>query len=149
MTRRTARKTFLCDTSVLVAASDAAHQHHAQSVAVVSRATPETAFCAAHALAELYSTLSGGRYLRVLPLTQVLQIVKQVQTVFTIVDVSHRDYVSLLESAVLRQIRNGRVYDALHVHAAEQCGADIIYTWNESDVRAVASEEWAERIQTP
>jgi predicted nucleic acid-binding protein len=141
--------TFFCDTSVLVAASDVTHEHHAASRTVVAQATPGIAYCAAHALAELYSTLSGGRYLRVLPLEHVLQIVKRLHTVFTIVDVPAAEYITMLESAVHQQTRGGRIYDALHVHAAVQCDASVIYTWNEKDFRSVVPPELRDRVQTP
>lgn len=36
--------TFLCDTTVLFAASDAAHQHHRPSLELVATATPSSAF---------------------------------------------------------------------------------------------------------
>ena len=147
--RRGPPATFFCDTSVLVAASDVAHEHHVASIAVVSRATPEIAYCAAHALAELYSTLSGGRYLRVLSLAQVLQIIKRIHTVFTVVDVPNAAYVTMLESAVHQQTRGGRIYDALHVYAATQCHAAVIYTWNEKDFRSVAPPALQHRIHPP
>jgi predicted nucleic acid-binding protein len=149
MTVRGRKETFFCDTSVLVAASDAAHQHHVPSQAIIARATPPTAFCAAHALAELYSTLSGGRYLRVLPLDQVLRIVTRVQTIFTIIDVPQKEYMRLLDSAVRLQIRGGRVYDALQIQAATLCDAQVIYTWNDTDFRAVAPPLIAARVRTP
>src|SRR5690606_20143810 len=67
---------FLCDTSVLFAASDGGHVHHRASLELVATATPEHSFVAAHSLAELYATLSGVPGPRMRRLDQVLQAVE-------------------------------------------------------------------------
>jgi predicted nucleic acid-binding protein len=46
------------DTSVLVASFLDGHEHYERSFAVLARADRKNACCAAHSLAELYSTLT-------------------------------------------------------------------------------------------
>ena len=141
--------TFLCDTSVLVAASDTAHQHHARSLALVATARPGRAYCAAHTLAELYSTLTATPPPRMRRTTDVLANVDHATEVFTAVPLDTEDYRWVLRHAGITGVRSGQIYDALILRAAERAGVETIYTWNLPHFRRVAWPAVIGRIREP
>lgn len=141
--------TFLCDTTVLFAASDAGHRHHSRSLAVVATAAPATSFVAAHSLAELYATLSGVPAPRMRRTDQVLAAVEQAARAFTPVPLDMSDYLWVLRHVAGQEARSGRIYDALILRCAERAGAETVYTWNVADFERIAWPEVVERIRTP
>jgi predicted nucleic acid-binding protein len=136
------------DTSVLIAASDAADPRHASSRSLLASATPATAACGAHTLAEFYAVLSripGGK--RVRPqLAGVL--VDQIVARMTVVPLSPEDYSATLHEAARMGLSGGIVFDALLLACARKVRAERIYTWNVRHFRMVAPD-LAERIVTP
>ncbi len=141
--------TFLCDTSVLVAASDTAHLHHEPSLALVATAQPDRAFCAAHTLAELYATLTATPPPRMRRTADVLANVEHAARVFTPVPLGVEDYQWVWRHAAAAGIRSGQLYDALILKAAERAGAHTVYTWNLPHFTRVAWPAVAMRIRTP
>ena len=144
-----ARDAFFCDTSVLVAASDTAHEHHAASLAVVSTARRDRAFCAAHTLAELYAVLTAMPAPRRRTAPDVLANVQHAASVFTPIALNPGDYLWVLQRAGAHNMRSGQVYDALILKAAERAGAATIYTWNVRHFSHIAWPAVAGRIRTP
>ncbi len=144
-----ANGTFLCDTSVLVAASDTAHEHHARSLALVATATPARAFCAAHTLAEVYATLTATPPPRMRRTTDVFANVDHAVQVFTPVPLDVSDYRWVLQHAADAGVRSGQIYDALILKAAARAGVDTVYTWNVAHFRRVAWPEMIGRIREP
>jgi predicted nucleic acid-binding protein len=140
---------FFCDTSVLVAASDTAHEHHGASLAVVSTARRDRAFCAAHTLAELYAVLTATPTPRRRTTADVLTNVQHAASVFTPIALNAGDYLWVLQRAAAHNVRSGQVYDALILKAAERAGAATIYTWNLRHFAQVAWPVIAARIRTP
>lgn len=149
MSRRAAPSTFFCDTTVLVAASDTVHQHHALSLALVATAKPDFAFCAAHTLAELYATLTATPPPRVRRTADVLANVEHAASVFTAVSLEAADYRWVLSRCASTGIRSGQVFDALILKAAERANVDTIYTWNVAHFARIAWPAVAGRIKTP
>lgn len=141
--------TFLCDTTVLFAASDAAHQHHQRSLAVVATATPSGAFVAAHSLAELYATLTATPAPRMRRVDQVLQAVEQAARAFTPVNLTLDDYLWVVRHAAAVGARSGQVYDGLVLKCAERAQAELVYTWNTAHFQRVAWPEMRGRIRSP
>ena len=141
--------TFLCDTTVLFAASDAAHRHHRRSLALVARADPASSFVAAHSLAELYATLSGVPAPRMRRLDQVLQAVEQAARAFTPVALEVDDYLWVLHHVAGVEARSGQISDALILKCAERVEAETVYTWNIRHFARIAWPEMAGRIRTP
>ena len=140
---------FLCDTAVLFAASDAAHRHHAASLKLVAGARPAHAFVAAHSLAELYATLSATPAPRMRRVEQVLEAVEQAARVFTLVTLPKGDYLWVLRHLAAMGARSGMVYDALILKCAERAGVEIVYTWNMAHFRRIAWADMQERIREP
>ncbi len=136
------------DTSVLIAASDAADPRHVSSRSLLAAATPTTAACAAHTLAEVYAVLSripGGK--RVRPQFAGL-LVEQIATRLAVVPLSTEEYVETLRQTALMGLSGGIVFDALLLACARKVDAERIYTWNEKHFRLVAPD-LADRIMMP
>lgn len=140
---------FLCDTTVLFAASDTAHQHHPRSLALVAKAKPSRAFIAAHTLAELYATLTATPAPRMRRVEHVLEAVEQAARVFTPVTLPSADYLWVLRHVATAGARSGQVYDALILKCAERARVDTVYTWNTADFKRIAWPEMVGRIRSP
>lgn len=138
----------LFDTSVLVAAFQAQHEHHAPSLRAFSHATKENAVCAGHTLAELYSVATRlPRPYRVLP-EHALLLVDQVYERMKIVTLDGEDYHAMIRRAAAGQQPGGRIYDALLLACARKARARKIYTWNVRHFREIAPD-MADRILEP
>jgi len=145
----TPRGTFLCDTTILFAASDAAHLHHEPSLALVASARPGKAFVAVHSLAELYATLSATPSPKVRRVDLVLAAVEQAARMFTPVSLSAEDYMDVLRHVAALGARSGQIYDALILKCAERAAVATVYTWNTAHFKRIAQPSMAERIRTP
>lgn len=141
--------TFLCDTTVLFAASDAAHRHHQRSLAIVARATPSHAFVAAHSLAELYATLSAIAAPKIRRVDQVLEAVEHAARVFTPVSLSLDDYLWVLRHGATVEARSGQIYDALILKCAERAQVEVVYTWKTAHFQRIAWPQMIGRIREP
>jgi predicted nucleic acid-binding protein len=142
-------KTLFCDTSVLFAASDTVHQHHAASLAVVERATRDTAFCAAHSLAELYATLTATPAPHMRRIGDVLANVEQAAQMFKPVTLTAAEYVWVVRHVAETGARSGQIYDAIILKCAEKADAEVVYTWNPKHFQRVAWPAVAAKIHTP
>jgi len=140
---------FLCDTSVLFAASDTAHERHEPSLALVATATPSTAFVAAHSLAELYGTLTAAPSPKVRRVMDVLEAVEHVAGAFTPVSLDVEEYLAVIRTVAASEARSGQVYDALILKCAEQAEVDTVYTWDIGHFQRIAWPEMQDRIRTP
>ena len=140
---------FLCDTTVLFAASDAAHQHHAASLKLVAGARPSRAFVAAHSLAELYATLSATLAPKIRRVEQVVEAVEHAAHVFTLVTLPKSDYLWVLRHVASVGGRSGLIYDGLILKCAERAGVDTVYTWNTAHFQRIAWAGMVERIREP
>jgi predicted nucleic acid-binding protein len=136
------------DTSVLIAASDAADPRHQSSRSLLAAATPATAACAAHTLAEVYAVLSrlpGGKKVR--PEIAGL-LVEQIAARLTVVPLSAEDYTATLRETSRMGLSGGIVFDALLLACARKVSAERIYTWNLRHFVQVAPD-LADRIVAP
>jgi predicted nucleic acid-binding protein len=103
----------LFDTSVLVAAFGRGHPDHEVSLKLVSAATPKTSFCALHAMAEVYATMTALPVKDVIPTDQALLFVQEVRDRFTVVTLDPDEYYSTIQRAAENGFASGRIYDAL------------------------------------
>lgn len=147
--KRPAPSTFLCDTSVLVAAVDRRHIHHEASIAIVGLATPTIAYCGAHAIAEVYATLTSNVYQSRLREADVSDVLDSIERTFTVVDLTTADYFAIARKGLMRRMQSGQIYDALHLAAAAKVDVDNIYTWNVKHFRALAPAPLINRVATP
>ena len=124
------------DTSVLVAALERGHPHHALAVPYLQEAHDgdRTLLVSTHALAETFSTLT---VLGVVPRISTAKAERLVQesvlSVAEVVVLDADDYVHVLHRMAGLNLVSGAVYDALHVRAAEKAEADELVTSNGRD----------------
>jgi predicted nucleic acid-binding protein len=143
-----ARIEVFLDTSILIAASDAADPRYPGSRALLAAATPATAACGAHTLAEVYAVLSripGGKKLR--PEHAGL-LIEQIASRMTVVSLNAEDYSATLRETARMGLSGGIVFDALLLACARKVDARRIYTWNARHFRLVAPD-LVDRIVTP
>jgi len=127
------------DTSVLVAAALEDHEHHERSLMLFSGADRKTGCCAAHSLAEIYSTLTRlPGNIRLSP-DQALLFLDSVEDRLEIVSLNAREYQSAINDAASVGIAGGAIYDAQ---------ANRIYTWDVSDFQRLGAQI-AEKVRNP
>jgi predicted nucleic acid-binding protein len=102
---------FFLDTSVFVAAFWGDHPQHAPSVALVKSATPATASCAAHTVAEVYSTMTRLPVRPPIPTEQALLYIRQIRELFTIVMLSEEDYFATVEKLGEKGLAKNYIYN--------------------------------------
>jgi predicted nucleic acid-binding protein len=136
------------DTSVLVPAFLDDHIHHEASLAVLERASRKNSCCAAHTLAELFSSLTRmpGQY-RTRP-EEAMLLLEAVTSRLLLVALAADEYWSVLKECSESGIVGGAVYDALLARCAINSGAEILYTWNVADFRRLGPDV-AKRVRTP
>lgn len=120
----------LLDTSVLVPVFAADHPHHQASFEVFLRLGRREGCCAAHSLAELYSTLTRmpGRH-RVSG-EHAMLFAGEVRDRLKLITLDENEYYVAIERASSRGVVGGTIYDALVAGCALKARAETIYTWN-------------------
>jgi predicted nucleic acid-binding protein len=138
------------DTSVLVAGLHRVHPHHTRAV-VWTDAVAEGRVAGVvtwHALAELWSVLTRlPSSARPSP-EQALQLVHRIRVVFNVRPLAPAVYEEALQRCTDRGFSSGVVFDALHLVAAEQAGADALVTFNGADFLRLAAPS-SPRITIP
>jgi predicted nucleic acid-binding protein len=136
------------DTSVLIPAFLEDHEHHEASLSAFLKADRPSASCAAHSLAEVYSTLTRlpGRHR--LSGEQVLLFLENIRERLTLVSLDPEEYFAAVEEAAAAGIVGGAIYGALLAQCALKSRAETIYTWNVKHFQRINSEI-ACRVKTP
>lgn len=140
------------DTSVLVAASQSAHPHHAQALPVLRRVArgKDQGFIGVHSIAETYAALPPLPVQpRIHPTEAGRIICENILKNFTLVPAGEAEYLQAL--TVVQDIGwpGAKVCDALLLACAARSGAERIYTFNLGDFRGLASAELQARICAP
>jgi predicted nucleic acid-binding protein len=129
----------LFDTNVLVAATMSNHLHHKASNARLAQLANGRGACAAHTLAETYTTLTRtSRY--GIPPSDAARIVDQASKTFKIVSLTPAEYVPTIEAAALLGLAGPIIYDALLMACARKIRAGSICTHNVKHFRLVAPD---------
>lgn len=88
----------------------------------------------AHALAETFATLTGGRLGFRVPAPAAAGLLRsKVVPRLRAHSLDADDFLSAFEEAEARGVRGGAIYDYLHLAAARKAGAKRFYTLNLSD----------------
>jgi predicted nucleic acid-binding protein len=124
------------------------HEHHEASLSAFHKADRESSCCAAHSLAEVYSTLTRlpGRHR--LSGEQVLLFLENIRERLTLVTLDAEEYFAAVQEAAAAGIVGGAIYDALLAQCALKSRAETIYTWNVKQFQRINSEI-ARRVKTP
>jgi predicted nucleic acid-binding protein len=118
------------DTSVLIPVFLGDHPHHSASIALFSSCEPATARCAAHSLAELYSTLTRLPASHRASPDKAIECVEKIAARFTLVSLDGPSYLAAIQHAASQRVVGGTTYDSLIATCALNSGADRIYSWN-------------------
>jgi predicted nucleic acid-binding protein len=118
------------DTTVLVAALLPDHPHHARSFPVFASATRKQAACAAHSLAEAYSTFTRYPGKERMSAEAASLVLQGIEHRFTLVWLDGDEYCAAIRRMAQLGIVGGAVYDGLVAACALKAGADHLYTWN-------------------
>ena len=118
------------DTSVLVPALLPGHPHHARSFPVFASATRKQAACAAHSLAEAYSTFTRYPGKERISAEAASLMLQGIEHRFTLVWLDADEYCSAIRRMAQMGIVGGAVYDGLVAACALKAGAEHLYTWN-------------------
>src|SRR5579884_762831 len=118
------------DTSVLVGAFYGDQPTHEASVCLFAASDKTRLCCAAHTMAELYSTLTGipGKD-RIAPGAAV-QHLQELRNRMTVVALSQTEYYHAIEAAAAVGVAGAGIYDVLIAHCSLKIDAAVIYTWN-------------------
>lgn len=119
------------DSSVIVSAlcADDPSHHACRKVLLASRHS-----VIAHAFAETFSTLTGGRLGFRVPASDAARMLRdQIAPKLSNVPLDESDLLAAFEEAELRGVRGGAIYDYLHLIAARKAGSKRFYILNPND----------------
>jgi hypothetical protein len=106
------------------------HPHHTASIRLFIQCRREEAFCAAHSLAELYSTLTRLPLPHRATAQQAGLFLDSVCARLIPVHLDSGEYRAALQEAASADIVGGAVYDFLISRCALKVMANPPYTWN-------------------
>jgi predicted nucleic acid-binding protein len=122
---------FALDSSVIVAALCAGDPDHAACRKLLLSGRHSVL---AHAFAETFSTLTGGRLGFRVPVSDAAMLLrKQVAPKLRSAHLDADDLLAAFEEAEARGVRGGAIYDYLHLVAARKAAAKQFFTLNLSD----------------
>jgi predicted nucleic acid-binding protein len=136
------------DTSVLVAVFLEDHEHHERSFRAFSGSDKRRACCAAHSLAEIYSTLTRMPGRNRLSGEQVLLFLENIRERLALVALIGEEYYAAIKEAAGVGVTGGTIYDALIAHCALKARVDVLYTWNTRHFERFGPAI-AKRLRTP
>jgi predicted nucleic acid-binding protein len=102
-------------------------------IAVASQILSANQFTRVHSLAEMFSTLTGGRLGFRFEPDKAAEMIKRLTRYLNFVELSADETQQALSQAQRKGIRGGQVHDWLHVVAAKKAGAKKLLTNNLSD----------------
>lgn len=136
----------LLDTSVVLASLDPDEARHAACDRLLAQGGH---WLCAHALAETFSILTGGRHGRRLrPAAAAGLLEDSVLPFVQLVSLNGKEVMAALQAADARGVRGGAVYDLLHLAAARKAGAVRVLTLDPRDFQALA-QPGDPRIESP
>lgn len=140
------------DTTILVAASEKSHPHHAHAWPALRRvaAGQDKGFMSVHSIAELYASLTRLPVQpRIHPVEAARIVTDNVLRHFEAVPAGKKDYLEALGMVAGGGWSGGKIYDALLLCCAARCAAERIYTFNLADFRQLAPASLQEKICAP
>jgi predicted nucleic acid-binding protein len=136
------------DTSVLVPVFYGDHVHHKASLDLFVRFDKTTGCCAAHSLAEVYSTLTRMPGKHRISGEQAMLFIGSIRERLSIIALTGDEYADALQASSALGIVGGGIYDAMLAHCAVKAQAETIYSWN-SRQYALCGAEVTRRLSTP
>jgi predicted nucleic acid-binding protein len=136
------------DTSVLVPVFYGDHVHHKPSLDLFVRFDKTSGCCAAHSLAEVYSTLTRMPGKHRISGEQAMLFIGSIRERLTIIALTGDEYADALQASSALGIVGGGIYDAMLAHCAIKAQAETIYSWNIRHY-ALCGTEVTQRLSTP
>jgi predicted nucleic acid-binding protein len=137
---------LLLDTSVVIASLDSDEAHHAACDRLLAQGGHKLY---AHALAETFAILTGGRYARRLRPALAAQLIEDSILPFVqLVHLTGKETMGAIAESDRRGVRGGAIYDLLHLTAARKAGADALVTLDVRDFQALV-QQGDPAIRTP
>ena len=118
------------DTSALVPVFYGDHVHHAASITQFIKYDKARGCCAAHSLAEVYSTLTRMPGRHRISSEQAMLFVDSIRERLSTIALDGEEYAGALRAAASLGIVGGGIYDAMIAHCALKARVDVIYSWN-------------------
>lgn len=94
-------------------------------------------FTRPHALAEVFSTLTGGRLGYRCQPDDAAKIGRELASDLKFVELDEQETLHALATSRKHGVRGGQIHDYLHAIAARKAGALTIYTFNTGDFRSL------------
>jgi predicted nucleic acid-binding protein len=127
---------LLLDTSVIIASLDSDEIAHLACDRLLAQGHHSVY---AHALAETFSILTGGRQTRRLRPALVAQLIEDSVLPFVhLVHLTGKETMTAIADSERRGVRGGAVYDLLHLAAARKAGVKALVTLDLRDFQALA-----------
>jgi len=128
------------DTNIAVASAIVDHPHHETCYKRLAKLRKKGGACAAHSLAEVYSTLTrGGRGYNVPPLVAI-EIIEELRNDFTLVALTATETLPTIQHLARSGIAGPLVYEGLLLACARKIKARTIYTNDIYDFRRLAPD---------
>jgi predicted nucleic acid-binding protein len=118
------------DTSVLVPVFYGDHVHHRASLYRFIHYKKINGCCAAHSLAEVYSTLTRMPGKHRISGEQAMLFIGSIRERLSIITLDGDEYADALEESAAQGIVGGGIYDAMLAHCALKAQVEVIYSWN-------------------
>lgn len=109
----------------------------AVDTALGARLAADKGFSRRHALAEVFSALTGKAHLR-LSASKAAKLVEQLAGDLEFVELSTEEIVQAAKDAESLGVRGGRIHDLLHARAALKSGAGALLTLDRNDFDSLA-----------
>ena len=103
-----------------------------------------------HSVAEVYAILTAAPLTPPIHPGEALRILEEnLLPHLQIVALTPKDYREVIRELAATDWRSGKVYDALHLRCARKQPIDRLYTFNVRDFRALAGEDFREKVCAP
>ena len=112
-----------------------------QSLVLRARLHREGGITRTHALAEVFSTLTGGNLAFRVDADEAAETVASLAGELAFHDLTAADVLTALRAARKKGVRGGRVHDYLHALAAEKAGAKKLLTVDRNDFKDLTKVE--------
>ncbi len=99
-----------------------------------------------HALAEIFSALTGGNLILRLDADAAAEVVDNLAADLDFTDLTSAEVLSALKHARQRGVRGGRVHDFLHAVAADKAKAAVLLTTDQFDFESLTGSATVEVI---
>ncbi len=107
---------------------------------LLARLKNEGGFTRPHALAEIFSTLTGNPKTRI-DASDAATVIERLAASLEFVELTAPETLSALKLTRSKGVRGGRVHDYFHAVAAEKSGARKILTLDENDFEGLSNLE--------